>query len=271
MAQPSIFQRYADNILINAGVWSTPAPSATYDVDTLLTHQPAARVRWGTGTVTLRFHGLGGTSPSTPARADVLVIPVWNVDAGSAVARLTSDTGMDVAITVPTMMPSGIPRTTAVDLTVLEPDANQRTANDYFDLIITGNSEDLIMGGHVGLYGPKRTLTDRDWHWGFQRSQSGRSIVHENDYGTDLVYSRSVRSRQLSVSTLATDAEAEALELWADANFGNGLPCLLWPIPDVYEAYFGRLDAVHTQQTDFTDAVSLALTFTEISKGKPVA
>lgn len=267
MPLPSIFQRYADNILLGATVETTPAPSSTYDADTLLSMQPSSRVRFGAATVLMRFF-LGGGSPAPTQRADVLVIPVWNV-VSSSVARLSCAAGMDVAIPVPAMMPSGIPRTTAVDLTVLEPDANKRTDN-VFDLDVIGNTDDLIMGGAVLLYGPKRTFADRDWHWGFSKSQTGRAIVHDNDYGTDLVYPRRTRTRSLSVQTIATDADAEALELWADANFGNGLPGLLWPIPDRHEALFGRLEATNVQTVDFEEAVSIALTFAEISKGKPV-
>lgn len=270
MAQPSIFQRYADNLLIGATVATTPSPSSTYDEDTLLTQQPASRVLFGSGTVQMQFTVAGG-SPLTPVRADVLAIPVSNIDVA---LRVQTDGGMDVSITPPTMMPSGIPRTLAADLSVLEPDATKR-AFTVLTLTVTSNSVHLIMGAAVLVYGPKRTFTDRDWQWGFTRSQDGKAIVHENDYGTDLVYPRRTRIRQVALSTLATDAEADALELWADANFGNGLPGLLWPIPDgsgvLSEALFGRLESVHSQQTEYTDAVHVAITFTEISKGKPVA
>lgn len=269
----SLHQRYADNILIGAGVSSSPSPMATYSEATLLTHRPGDRVRWSSGTVTIHFT-IGG-SPSTPARADLLVIPVWNVDAGGSpgVAVLESDAGMSVPIDVPEMLPSGIPRTTGVDLTVLEPDESKRTS-DGFDLIITGNSENLIMGGAVLLYGPKRSFIERDWHFGFGRTQRYFSTVHENDYGTDLVSTRRTRQRSYQLSTICTDAEALEFEQMIDANLGNGLPATLWPIPDVYEAFFGRFEEAFTQRikTDGAeDAVEFSLTFTEISKGKPVA
>lgn len=268
---PSIFQRYTDNLLIGASVETTPAPSTTYDADTLLLQQPGSRVLFPSGSVSMQFT-TGGGSPSPTGRADLLVIPVWNVDAGSAVARISCAAGMDVAIEVPAMMPSGIPRTTAVDLSVLEPDAAKRT-DSVFTIDVTSNSANLIMGGAVLLYGPKRTFTDRDWHWGFTRGQEGKNIVHENDHGTDLVYPRRTMKRHTVLQTLATDDEAEDLELWADANFGNGLPGFLWPVPDKYpgRAMFGRLESVNTQQTEYDDAVSMAITFSEISKGKPVA
>ncbi len=279
--QPSIHQRYGDDILIGATVTATPTPMATYDESTLLTHRPADRVRWeGSPTdVSIQFD-LGDNpgspigSPSGDRQADVLVIPCWNVDGGTSpsLVRLTSSTGMDVEIAVPVMLPSGIPRTTAADLTVLEPDDAKRTASQ-FTLIIAGNSVPLIMGGAVMLYGPKREFTTYDWHVGFTQSQSGYAIAHRNDYGTDLVAPLRTKTRQYALTTLCTEAEALDLELWADANNGGGLPGTIWPIPDVYEAFFGRLAGVNSQRIRVggSDAIEVSVTFSEISKGKPVA
>lgn len=262
---PSIHQRYTDNILIGATATSSPVPMATYSDATLLTQRPADRVRWSSGTVTIHFD-----LPSA-MRADLLVIPCWNViDESEPVVTFESDTGMSVPIAVPTMMPSGIPRTTAVDLTLLEVDGAKRTADD-FDLIVDGNVANLIMGGAVLLYGPKRTFADSEWEWGFTREHQYFSTAHENDYGADLVSTRRTRRRTVNVSTQASPDDAETIELWADANFGNGLPGLVWPRPDTYEAYFGRADAVIRQQANPGDAIGIAFAFTEISKGKPVA
>lgn len=270
---PSIHARYDDNILIGGSVSSDPDPMATYDIDTLMTHRPGDRVRWGApgspDDYRIRFV-LGGGSPTPEQRADVLVIPCSNID---GTLTLESDAGMNVAIALPTSMPSGIPRTIAADLTLLDTNATHRTSG-AFDLVINGNSENLIMGGAVLLYGPKRTFEDRDWRFGFTRAMRSYVVRHDNEYGTDLVSTLRTRTRSIAVSTLCTDAEALDLEEWADANFGSGLPGLIWPIPDVYEAYFGRLEDVHTQTIKVegaNDAVEVSLTFTEISKGKPVA
>ena len=266
MQRPSIHQRYSDNILIGATVTPTPAPMATYTANTLLTHRPGDRVRWSTGTVNLRF------DLPAPMRADLLVIPCWNViDESEPVVTLESDAGLSVPIAVPTMMPSGIPRTTAADLELLEADAAKRTSNG-FNLIIDGNAVNLIMGGCVLLYGPKRTFDDTEWGWDFSRDAQYYAEAHENEYGTDLVSTKRTRRRAYNVSTMASREDAETIELWADANFANGLPGLIWPRPDLnYEAYFGRLDAMLKQAARQGDGVEIALTFTEISKGKPVA
>ncbi len=277
--QPSSFQRYDDDILIGATVVASPSPMASYSAATLLTHRPADRVRWDSGspdgtTVELAFTlGAGMGSPPTN-RADLLVVPCWNVDGPSSpsIVRLTCDGGMDVEIPIPAMMPSGIPRTTAADLTILEPDPSKRTGS-LFTITVTGNSEPLIMGGCVLLYGPKRTFIDRDWRVGFQRSQRGAVIAQQNDYLTDLVYPLRTRQRSITLSTMCTADEANDLELWADANFDSGLPGLVWPIPDQYEAYFGRLSDVNSQTIRVSgneEANDVGITFTEISKGKPV-
>jgi hypothetical protein len=274
---PSIHQRYGDDILIGATATSSPAPMATYDDATLLTHRPGDRVRWPSGTVSIQFDLGAGSPVGSPAgdmQADVLVIPCWNVDGGGSpsIVTLTSSTGMNVEIPVPAMLPSGIPRTTAADLTVLEPDDAKRTASQ-FTLTVTGNSVDLIMGGAVMLYGPKRAFTTYDWHVGFTKNQRGYVIRHDNEYGTDLVSPLRTKTRQYVLTTICTEAEALDLELWADANYGSGLPGTIWPIPDVYEAFFGRLEDVNAQTIRLggSDAVEVSLTFTEISKGKPVA
>lgn len=270
--QPSLHQRYADNILIGATASATPAPMATYTESTLLTHRPADRVRWddpgSPNEYRIRFT-LGGGSPAPAQRADLLVIPCSNID---GTLTLESDAGMNETITVPTMMPSGIPRTIAADLTLLETNASLRTSN-AFDLVITGNSVPLTMGGAVLLYGPKREFVDRDWQFGFGRGQQYASVVHDNEYLTDLVVPLRTRRRSLTMSTICTDAEALDFELLVDANFGNGLPGTLWPIPGTYEAYFGRLEGTYTQQIKVEgadDAVVFSIVFTEISKGKPV-
>ncbi len=279
---PSIHQRYADDLLIGATVTATPSPMATYDEATLLTHRPADRVRWEGSPTDVEIQFDLGNSPGSPLgspsgdrQADVLVIPCWNVEGGTSpsLVRLTSSTGMDVEIAGPVMLPSGIPRTWAADLTVLEPDETKRTASQ-FTLIIAGNPVPLIMGGAVMLYGPKREFTDRDWHVGFTNSQRGYVIAHQNEYGTDLVSPLRTKTRQYALTTICTESEALDLELWADANYGSGLPGTIWPIPDLYEAFFGRLEDVNTQTIRMegqADAVQLSLIFSEISKGKPVA
>jgi hypothetical protein len=267
MSQASILQRYTDDLLIGATATSSPAPVTSYSDATLLTHRPSARVRWdlpSPSVIDIHF------ALAASGRADVLVIPVWNVDAGSSVASLTSGSGMNVPIAVPTMPPSGIPKTTAVDLTVLETDAAKRTSNS-FHLIITGNSVPLTMGGAVMLYGPKRELPDRDWQWNFvKRRIAKNSGPVVNDYGEDYVVNLEARLREIDVSILASDADAAEIDDWIDANFGNGLPGLLWVTPEEREAYFGRIQDTTESTPIFTDAVQRKLTFRELSKGEPV-
>jgi hypothetical protein len=268
----SIHQRFSDNILIGASVVATPTPLTTYSASTLLTYRPADRVRWGSpgspNQYRLRFH-LSGGSPAPKQQADVLVIPCSNI---SGSLHLTSDDGMNVSITIPTMLPSGIPRTIAADLTTLDTNASHRTSN-AFDLVINGMTTDLIMGGAVLLYGPKRTFTNRDWQYGFQQAQTGYAVRHQNDYGTDLTFPLRTRTRQLTLKTTCSVADALDLELWADTNYGDGLPGFVWPKPGTYEGMFGRLQPTQSQtiRINTTTYVQVGLTFNEISKGKPVA
>jgi hypothetical protein len=258
-----ILQRYHDNLLIGATITSTPAPLTSYSDATMLDHRPSERVRWNAVTVDIRL------ALATSGRADVLVIPVSNIDAGSSHLVLESDTGMSVAIPVPAMMPSGIPRTLAVDLTLLEPNATKRTSNG-FNLVVSYNSDDLVMGGALMLYGPKREITTMDWSRGVTRRRQGLVAETPNDYGSDYVQNFEARTRAIDLATVASDAELAEIEAWVDANFGRGLPALIWPQPATGEAIFGRIREPFSVTQQFADYNDVKLTVDELGKGKPV-
>ncbi len=265
MARKSQFQRYEDNILIGSTPVSTPSPSTTYAEATLLTHRPSARVLWGSGTVAIVFTLTGSM------RGDTLVIPVWNVDAGSAVAVLTNAAGLSKTITVPTMRPSGIPLPTVLDLVVAEPNATTRTSATW-TLTVTSNSAHLIMGGAIAIYGPQRSLTSNDFTWEYSGSQQGYAASSENDYGTDYIATRRTLGRRYRCDGTFTDADRDLLDGWADANFIQGLPGFLWLNPDDRNVpVFGRLDGPLETRALNSNITAVGFNFREIGKGKPVA
>ena len=123
----TLYAQGDDNILAGSTVSGT-APSSTYSLATLLTMQPAARVRWGSPTVSVTF------TLDAPARGDVFVLPVSNleesIDGASpeSVAVLTNGAGLSVALTIPALQGNGLPGTVCVDLTDAEPNATIRTS-----------------------------------------------------------------------------------------------------------------------------------------------
>lgn len=263
--RPSLLERYEDNILVDATLVASPAPMTSYDEATLLTHRPSARVRWGVGgspgpDVNLRFD-----LPAS-ARADILVIPVWNAD---GTVTLQSDAGMNVTIPLVAIPTNGLPKTLVVDLRLLDTNASNRTS-DGFDLDITGQTVELTIGGAVLLY-TAREFPERDFRWGFTQRSKGNVIEHSNDHGTDLVYALRTINRSIELSTLASEADRTAIEDWFEANFGRGLPGFLWLDPDGRNrASFGRAELVLEQSDTFEEAIEISLTIDELGKGKPL-
>lgn len=263
----SLFQAYDDNILVGSTLSSNPSVMDSYDLQTLLEHRPSRRVRWDVpspNTVNIR------ADLSTPKQADLLVIPIWNADAGSSVVTLTNDDGLNVVIPVPAMPSHGIARTLAVDLRALQPNALIRTSNG-FNVIVTGNSVALVMGGFLALYGPVRTFSERDFQWGIRRDPLGYAAVHQNNRGAELVQPWRTLGNTYELTAVVTDAERAALIEWAESNFIGGLPCFIWVDPDGRNVpIVGLLKSMPTED-QFTDAIGITFTVSELSKGKPVA
>lgn len=257
------FSRADDYILGDAVITASVAPSTTYDLATLGSLLPAARVRWGVGTVTITF------TLGSARRADAFALPVHNLDAGSGVLTLTNGAGLSQVVPVPVMPPSRIPRTIVLDLTIGTPSAGTRTS-DVWHLVISGNSVNVTLGGAVWLGGPWR-VPGRNYLWNPQRGRDHHQTRTPNEYGTEYVVDYATMTRSLTVAfDIATDVDRQLLEDIDDASHGGALLTLFWPDPAVNDALLGRLPVKFTDTPQWLNLTKVPVTFTEVSKGKPV-
>ncbi len=261
----AIFQGADQNIFDGATITSAPAPSTTYTLETFHYQRPDWRVKFGSGTVTISW-AVG----SPGLRGDILVIPMSNLVDGHV--TLTNTTGLSQNIPVPATRRNGLPKTIVVDLSVLTPLAATRTAGSW-SLVITSNPANVTIGGAIALYAPKTALGDRDFKWGYTVRKTGAVAERANEYLTRYILDLQAVERQVVLETLATDADADALEAWYDGTHGRGLPGLLWLTPEVEDAFFGVWQPTFERVVGSAlcvDTAIVQLTFTELSKGIPL-
>lgn len=261
MSTTVVLQRASDDVF-NAATMSGTAPSASYSLSTLTRRDPATRVRFGSGTVTVTF------TLAAPARGDIFVLPCSNLDSGSTVAALTNGAGLNEAITIPALQQQGIPRTAILDLTVAEPNATTRTSN-VWNLVITGNSVNVTLGGAVFLFTPKRTVDAVQWGLSYEKGH--QADEHRNVYASRDRFDFRTTERVLSWQASVEPSELTDLEDCYDANHGIVYPGLLWVQRDELDAYIGTFGPkFRARQRDGYFLYDVACDFLELSKGKPV-
>ncbi len=129
-----------------------------------------------------------------------------------------------------------------------------------------------MLGGFIGLYGPKRPFIDRDFQWGISRQPIGYATEAVSDRGTDLVYPYRTQANVYTLTTIASEDDADAIDAWIDANFVGGYPAFLWVDPDGRNIpLVCRLGGSPQIVTMYDGAIQITLTVKELSKGKPVA
>lgn len=262
MSTTVIVARATDDVFADATITSTVAPSSTYSLATLNTQVPAARVRFGSGTVTITW------TLGSAARGDIFVLPVSNLDAGTGVATLTNGAGLSVGLTVPAMQANGIPRTLVVDLALAQPTALTRTST-VWNLVVSGNTANLILGGAAFLFTPKRTLDAIQWGIGYRKTQHVRETM--NQYGGRYRVNFRTNTRELDCVARVEAGDLDDLENWYDANAGLTDPGLLWVQRDELDAYIGTWQEVfEARQVGQTFQYDVSMQFSELSKGKPV-
>ena len=261
----TVIARASDNILIGGTVTCNTTPSDTYTLADVIARDPGVRVLFGVKSVRITV-----TLPS-PARGDILAWPWTNLDVetGSPSTGLTieNDSGLSESITPPTRQANGIPNTLIADLTALEPNAATRTSN-VWRFRVQDNSVNLLLGGALSLFGPKRVL-DPDLQWGFSvRKRHSASRVF-NEYNS--LYASNFQTAIRSVRWRARTQDLDGFEAWFDEMAGGTAPGLLWPQITGLDAYVGifedDFEAVNVEGTDYFDVSGV---FMELSKGKPV-
>ncbi len=268
-----IVQAYDEEAFHNAVVTGT-APLASYSLSTLNSNQPAARVLFGVTTATV-IMTLGGAF-----QGDVLAIPVSNATA----IQLTNGSGLNVAIPIPTMTRSGVPKTIVADLTLLQANNATRTAA-VWTLVFTGPAN-IIIGGAILLYGPVHRLID-NFLWGsasgghktpVNRQKTAATTESKNEYLTRYIQAHGTFEQNITLNHYEKTAASLAdFESWFDGSLGGGLPSLLWPGVaanlDVMlgDAFFGTWHPMFEMRQIEAGITEVTLQFYELSKGKPVA
>lgn len=253
----AVYQSHRQNILVG-GTVSGATPLTGYSAQRLLLNKPAARIRYGSGTVTV-------TITTTSAQGDIFCLPMHNLV--GAVLTLTNGNGLSVAVTPPTARVDGYPETLVVDLVAAQPNASTRTSGTW-NLVISGNPSNVILGGACAVYGPRTELA-RNFSWGFSEGERHEGIVHRNVYGIEHRYDLLAGQKFVDVTVQATDADRPLLKNFFRGNHGHVLPGLLWldPTNDNTSGYFGTWQEEQHIVRTFTGVNVVQMTFAELSKG----
>ncbi len=233
MSSP-VYARSSDNVLAGAVITSsTFAPVTGYDLTTLALMRPELRVVFDgeTGSVTWTIGSPGSVG-------HILCIPMHNFTPGGSpgVLTVTNDNGLNVDIPIPEQQADGYPPTLVADLTTLAADAE--LVFGELTLNVSGNASNLVLGGAVALYGPKRTFADLSANsegsfvGTLKESYESREDEATNEYGSRYVQEYDWTDRQLEWNVTGPNSGVVLARDWYLANRGHARPSLLWPYPD---------------------------------------
>lgn len=256
MAHP-IIQSYTKNILRDA-TWSGSTPFDSYSLDTFERKNPAERVAFAAGTRTI-------TATCATAEGNIVCIPCHNADS----VTLTNAAGLSQALTVPTMPIDGHPLTTVYDLSAL----SNLTSNTW-NFIFTKATGTLYVGGALLIFSDKTQFADWSFRYGGNLEIEAFGADHINQYGTRFLQDFQTIERRARLTKIATPDERAQYEAFFR---GCGkLPGLIWPDPDVVDAFWGTVEMYSHEETApydhnaGTSIYTLSVNIRELSKGKPV-
>lgn len=254
-----IYSHYDDNLIWDCTISANASPMSSYSLTTLQSPNPAARVRFSSGTVTISFSNFNATSPAPSASPNLLAIPVSNLE--GSVLSLTNSAGLNISVPVPTMPDHRIPKTIVLDFSS---QAN-RTAATY-SLVIAGNVANVVLGGGIWL-GAKRTL-DRNFRYSFHELEDQPEVGAVNDYGVEYLADLTTQTRSFRADFNASATGREQLRAWHQA--GRRKATLFWPDPTVNDAYLGHWRTPFDVERTHPRVQKVSLDFGEFCKGKPV-
>lgn len=260
-----ILQAY-DEEAFHLGVVTGTAPLTSYSLSTYLLGQPAARVRYGATSATITI------TLANPFQGDVFALPISNASA----IQLTNGAGLNVAIPVPTMTRSRVPKTAIADLTLLQANPTTRTSTVWHAAL--SGPANLIVGGAILLYGPVHRLIDPFLapsavsirRTPVNRQKTSAVTESQNEYLTRYLQAHGTFETIVTLNHYErSPASVADFEDWFDASLGGGLPSLLWDDPSVVDAYYGTWNPMfEVRKLDLLQEVTIE--FHEFSKGKPV-
>lgn len=260
MARPIVSSAAA--YILTGATWSTSVtPAAKYDVATCAYLRPDWRIRWAAKTVTVT------ATLGSSARADVVAIPMSNLDPGSAVLALTNGAGLNVPIPIPTLPADRLPLTAVCDLRDLASEGTRTSTTWHF--VITANSVDVTLGSCLWL----GTAVDLSpgVRPGIQLGEIRFNGLDPNAYGTVNRVRMRTRQRWCAFGVPSTTTDRDALVEWARAGEGSGRPSLFWLDPSVNDAFIGSWPDEYSSSLIVRNFSPMdGLRFTEWSKGLPL-
>ena len=245
-----------DNILRDASL-SGSTPSTSYALSTMNTMNPADRVRFGSGSISITW------TLSGAKKGEVLVLPMSNADPGTGVVTLSNNGGLSVAVPIPTPYRTGHARTLALDFST-----HGGTTASAWTLTFSGNSAPVIMGAAVGIF-PKLVLPGLR----FEFSYSKKYAVSDepNEYLSRYRFNFRAHERTLNGVVWTPGSELSVLEDCFDGGDGSAEPGFLAPQLDGIDPCFGTwADTFNPSRVGDTDQFSVPLVIRELAKGKPV-
>lgn len=251
----AIILAHSDNILASGTVGGA-TPQSGYTANDIISYHPERRVLYSSGTVTI-------TVTISSATGAVAVLPVSNLDA--SVCTLTNGAGLSVAFPIPTLPANRIPLTAILDFS-----AQANRTSTTWNLVIVGNSANVVLGGGFAIYSAKTSI-DRNYQFGWRDREQHYFIDHANEFGVRLRYDLRTQTRGADYRIPATEAGTTSLRTWYRANHSN--PGTFWPDPSVNDAYglctWDSFEAERKPQ-GASDLTRVNVSIAELCKGLPV-
>jgi hypothetical protein len=246
----TVIQAFDEERFQNAVVSGT-APFTSYDLATVITRQPGARVLFPSNSVSIVF-----TLP-VARQCDVLCIPVTNATSGTLNGH---------ALSFPATSRSGVPRTLANDLTL-----NGASANTASWTLALSGPNPIVIGGGVSLYGPVHRLNRDLLATGLVRAKTSGQLAQKNEYLTP--YFQAFRTMEQVITLMhyePTAVDVSDFEDWFDGSNGAGFPSLLWLNIPSNEGHYGVWDPTLEIKRVESGLFSITMKFNVWAKGKPL-
>lgn len=254
---PHLYGAASENILDGATVTGT-TPSTSYYLSTIVTMDPADRIRFDTGNARFDF------TLAEAKTGGVLVLPVSNADAGSSVVTLMNGAGLSIPVPIPAHTRNGIPRTTLLDFST-----SGNLSSAAWTLLFSGNSVPVTVGGAVGIF-PRNVLPGGMKFEDFGGVKERAGLDEYNEYKNRRRFPLRTLERKLDFSLDVPGSSLSVLEDWFDGTDIDQAG-YVWPQLEGVDGYFGTLPtAFATKRLGDTGYFSVQITFAELSKGKPV-
>lgn len=253
------YSRNDDCILLDAATTLTSGTLvSSYVTSDILSFNPARRIRYTSGNVTIRF------LLTSAKEGRLFALPMSNLAAGTTGILVTNVAGLSRAVAVSDLPPSGIPLTAVVDLGATS--TANLVSSDWS--VQFRSSTPLTLGGAIWL-GGLRTLDPTLAYASPMQFEQHQTIEHENVYGVRLNYNLQTLKRWLEANINADAAGSSDLKAWYEAGRGRNKASVFWMESSVPDAYMGTWGEQFGMQRMLPNYRPIKLRFDEFVKGVP--